>query len=385
MQDNSHLCRWGRALVITSAMLGVVALFLLTAVDGGAQSSGDIEFPSLRTPTPIYKPSYSPNRGAPRGRVAIVDQQGTSGRYRTIQAAVNAVGSGGTVRVMSGAQPYTDALRISYPVSIRSYTEGAQVDIRSPYDLPCLHVNSASNGLVSVSGMKWLKPSNELDYRARPCIIVERGFFSLKDSYVEATIHNPAILLQDSFSRIEATTITNGQVGVRIDAAPDGDYFLIGNNIVGNVDGIRVNGRAHVTVLGNHVHDNIEHGIVSVGGGGTYLSNWIYRNGESGVLLQRSVLAPEFRANFISRNNKAGIRVWPDANGVISWNQICNNADRAIDGLKENNRIVLDPPNDIFNAGSGDGLFRSGDKKGGRCTLPPSPLGTPNVVTGSSQ
>jgi len=385
MLGHSNFLYSMRSLVFVLAALSIIVLCLAMFEGAVAQQSGDIEFPSSSLPTPIYKPNFSRPRATTRGRVVIVDQQGKQGRYRTIQAAVNAVGSGGTVRVVSGAQPYTDALRISYPVSIQSYTEGVQVDIRPAYDVPCLHINSASNGLVSVSGMKWLKPSDELDYRARPCIIMERGFFSLKDSFVESTIHSPAILLQDGFSRIESTTITNGQVGVRIDAAPNGDYFLIGNNIVGNVDGIRVNGRARVTVLGNHVHDNIEHGIVSVGGGGTYLSNWIYRNGESGVLLQRSVLAPEFRANFISRNNKAGIRVWPDANGVISWNQICNNAGPAIDGLKQNNRIVLDPPNDIFNARGGNGFFRSGDKKGGRCTLPPSPLGASNMVTGSSQ
>ena len=358
---------------LASVCMALIALF---GTPASAQRSGDIDFPPVNAPRPITKPVPSfgqPSAPRQRGKVVVVD--GTGSGNASIQAAVNAAGPGGVVRVKPAGRPYGDSLVLSFPVTIESATPGQMVDIRAPYDRPCVYAAPSGNGLVRLSGLRFLKPNDELGYRAQPCVIVEAGYFSMTQSSVEATIHNPAVLLRGGFSRIESTVIRNGQVGVQIDAAPDGDYFLIGNDIVGNVDGIRVNGRAPVTALENHIRDNIQNGVVSIGGGGIFTGNWIYGNGESGVLLQRSDLAPRFIANFIARNQGAGVRMWPDARATIGWNQVCNNAGPALQGRDANPFVVLDPPNESFgnSGGDGGGLFRSRRDGDNGCTQPPSP------------
>lgn len=267
--------------------------------------------------------SGPPRRGGGLENVTVAP--GTD--IATITEALKRVRPGGVITVMPGV--YREDVRVGKAVTIRGQSRGsARAEIQPSEAGACLYVEPDLIGAVSVSGMSFKVTAL---YGSVPCIVVDGGVFTLRDSHVTARDNIPGVLLRAGLAHVENSLIEGGRFGVLVEArsAGAGDFYVIDNELTGNMTGLRVQGPGRVNAFGNKIVSNASDGIVLFRGGGTFIANEIAENGANGVVLNEGVLSPRFVSNRIASNTLAGIYVPLGAQGEIVRNEISGNGHKA--------------------------------------------------------
>lgn len=351
----------GLSMVLVSGGLALAPGFGITP----AKAQDQIDFPPPGATGGGFNagPKRSSRAQQPSASKSLIVDPSGGGNYRTIQGALNAARAGASILVrpspVSGAvlgAPYTfrENLVIKRPVTLASAIPGQKIVLQPETDRACLTIAASTAGLVNISDLHFIKPTS--NYRSEPCVEMNGGVLNFLDSEINGTVHHAGLVLSGGFSRVENVKVTNAASGIRIDFVQGADYFIAGTELANNVDGIRINGPAQPKVLDSLIYNNLEHGIVTVGGGGSFVGNQIFRNGGNGVFLQENLaVAPvQFRANDIFENGQSGIRLRANASGNIGANRIFNNQGLAIAGLAGTAAVTQEPPNSL--SGNIDGL-----------------------------
>lgn len=254
----------------------------------------------------------------PRGPAEVSVPPGAS-----INEAIERIRPGGTIKLSPGI--YSEDVYVEKAVNIIGATAGnAKTEIRPSSTGACIYVAPDVIGAVTVARVTFRV--TEL-YGSVPCVVVDGGVFSLKDSEVIARDNVPGVLLRGGIAHIENATIVGGRFGILVEpGVPNrGDFYVIGNTITKNQTGLRVQGAGRVNAIANEISGNTADGVVIFGGGGTFIANTIAANQSNGVVLNEGIRNPRFVSNRIEGNALAGIYVPLGGSAQLSRNEIVQN------------------------------------------------------------
>ena len=273
-------------------------------------------------------------------RIVTVDANGGS-EFRSINAAIQAAGWGGTVKVKSGI--YVESLDIKRPVTIvgEVHEPGEfplPVQVEAPPDKPCANISVAESGFVGLMQIGLRAGSANVQ---RACVELHRGFLAVKDATIVAPSYVSAVIARGGHLSIENTSISGGREGVLITASDMigglgsvNTFYLVHNKIANNITGVKVDALAQVNIVGNDIYNNSNDGVIYFQGRGTIIGNDIHDNKRSGVVLQDGNQSPTVRANKIFANVGSGIEIVPGTTAVtpelgrpipVSRGEICDN------------------------------------------------------------
>lgn len=282
---------------------------------------------------PIREPgsgaSHTPGAGAakPKGLQQIVVDANGNGPYKTISKALENIAEGGTIYVMHG--DYNESLKLTKSVFIQGDRgPGDGVSITAPKDEPCLSFapKEGSNASAFVANVDFTAPS--LKQSSAPCVAVNGGSFTLKESTVLGSTLAPAVQIEGGNIRLEKNTISGGKQGVVVAQSHAlSDSYIVNNRISGNDVGIDIakETRADVYVTDNEIFDNLKIGVSAAGVGSANLTgNKIRQNGVGVFLAYRTKLS-YVRHNEIVQNRGDGIAIPAGNNGIIEDNTIVGN------------------------------------------------------------
>ncbi len=353
-----------------SSLLALVMALGLSAQDRAvAQSNDGPTFDLPRVPGVGAVPSSGST--SVRGAITV----GPKGRFKSIRAAVQALGPGATLSVAPGT--YSSSLVLTEPVSIIAQTpasDNCTALARCTQIIPddnkvCITIRMKKpQDRVRLSGLK-ITPKGS--YRSQPCIILEQGYLVLENSIIQSTKHYPVVVLRGGESRIQNNDIQGGLVGVQVDVASrsvlgeEAGHYLIGNRIENNETGLRVNYSTKTFAFLNLISNNSTYGIAVYDGGGYYAANGIGGNGQGGIYIGPNDQGPIFASNTINFNGASAITTHAGERAQFQSNTICGNGGLAFSTMASSLEQALMNPalgNIVFDnpvgSNASGGLFR---------------------------
>ena len=287
----------------------VCAVVVATA---GLASSASLAGPSAWLKPEATGTSNKSAAHGKRGERRQVEIQKTGGRYKTLQAAIDAAGAYGVVNLEDGV--YAESLVIKHPVKLTARRPSTSPDkpgktyfatINALADKPCLTIDLVGWGKVEVENLNLVANSNSYSHG---CIEVKRGDLDLKNSRVYGSRFTPAIMVNGGELNMDNSSALNGREGLFIANAPqDATFNITKSTFANNMVGIRVLARADVNLYENNIRQNASQGIVYYYGYGSITANVVCDNGGNGIEIQLGPEVPQIRDNVPCRNQGNGI------------------------------------------------------------------------------
>ncbi len=287
----------------------------------------------------------------------IVDQSVAregNGIYRTIRKAIDHTRPGGSVLIRAGRYP--EHLHLTWPVYLRADTRfGAGKDddrvlVEPPEGKSCVKVDLARDEALEIRGLAFALAETTSN---RTCIEHKSGTMVLQDSEVSGNDRVPAITLRGPSAQLDNNMITSSLIGVYVMpgsafSTRRRDYVLNGNEIVGNVTGVNVDGYdVDVTLEANRILRSAGSGLVVQKGRVSGQMNYILRNMRDGVV----VLYPEqvdLTGNVIFANERFGLYAPMTPSGTFRKNTVACNAVAAIRDQSLDDDATDEDANDAY-------------------------------------
>ena len=368
-KSNAGVAVMRKSKLISGLIGGVCVGCLALPGTAFAQFGG---FPT-KTPQDITDKSKIKDEDKP-GYLVVDQRYRGENSYTTIQSAIDAVAPGGVVVVMPGE--YNENLVLTKAVNLQGDRgPGSRVRI-APTDAgkPCLNYRpEKENQHAQISNIEFTttkmpidsvagqpKASNVDYFASNPCILVQGGVFTMKETTVNGLVNSNSrdyygvsaadyannSIAESYYSRassedrrvykgvlvdiaggtafLEKNTIRGGMEGVRVSQDhPLWDRTLLVDNKIteNNLRGLHLASASGVQATGNLIENN-GIGIAYNGeGDATIVGNKILNNANDGVLLGENAKQVLLSLNEIARNEQNGIKVIR-ATGTISNDNI---------------------------------------------------------------
>jgi len=318
--------------------------------DGADEDSAETLKPkgeqATRTPEPVEQDE---------GPVTVSVKADGSGDYATLEAAMLGVPEGSTIVLDGGSFVLTEPIDRTASVTL----EGAGMDTTEvSCAAPGFVVHFGGGGSFSVRNMTLRhEGSAEADV-----LWVDDGEVKLESVRVSGAVTSDDAALSDDSADAAF------HAGVRLSGSAVGAIFsseATGNNL----DGIRLEDQASVTVEDSTCSDNVQAGIHFLDAStGTVKRNFCGGNGMNGIVVKGTARAT-IEDNSLDANDESGLAYFDTGGGSARNNDMMNNA---LHGISVNDDAQPTLEDNVCSANAEDGLVyferSGGTARGNTCS-----------------